>query len=100
MATLGELGVQPIGIAWIRKEDYAALIRIFKDGDVFDSWETWSKRAEATEKEFQREGVIVLRAYLDPATFAAWCAARHVNTGREGRSLYGREWAEERYGRD
>ena len=100
MATLEERGVRAIGIAWIRKEDYAALIRIFEDGDVFDDWENWSKRAEATEQKLQSEGVIVLRAYLDPATFAAWCAARDVNTGREGRGLFGIEFAEERYGRD
>jgi hypothetical protein len=62
MPTLEEQGVRAIGIAWMREEDYPALIRIFEDGHMFDSWEQWSERAEATEKKFQSDGVIVLRA--------------------------------------
>ena len=78
MPTLEEEGVRAIGIAWMREEDYQALIRIFEDGHMFSSWEEWSEHAEATEKKFQNEGVIVLRAYLDPAIFPAWCAARNI----------------------
>ena len=101
MATLSERGTRAVGIAWIRKEDYATLRGIFEDGDMFtDGWAAWNKRAEAVEKEMEGQGVIPLRAYIDPDTFPAWCAARGVDTGREGRSLYGIEWAEERHGRD
>jgi hypothetical protein len=100
MPTLEEEGVRAIGIAWMREEDYPALIRIFEDGHMFGSWEEWSERAEATEKKFQSEGVIVLRAYLDPATFPAWCAARNIDPGREARTRFGIEFAEERYGRN
>jgi hypothetical protein len=66
MPTLEEQGVRAIGIAWMREEDYPALIRIFEDGDMFDSSKQWNERAEATEKKLQSDGVIVLRAYLDP----------------------------------
>jgi hypothetical protein len=100
MPTLEEEGVRAIGIPWMREEDYPALIRIFEDGHMFDSWEQWSQRAETTEKQFQSEGVIVLRAYLDPATFPAWCAARNISPGREARTQFGIEFAEERYGRN
>ena len=100
MATLEEEGVRAIGIAWMREEDYPALIRIFEDGHMFGNWEQWSQRAEATEKQFQSEGVIVLRAFLDPATFPAWCAARSIAPGREARTQFGIEFAEERYGRN
>ncbi|MGZ5861471.1 MAG: hypothetical protein ACXWI5_11665 [Croceibacterium sp.] len=100
MPTLEEQGVRAIGIAWMREEDYPALVRIFEDGHMFDSWEQWNERAEATEKKFQGDGVIVLRAYLDPATFPAWCAARDIAPGREARTRFGIEFAEERYGRN
>jgi hypothetical protein len=100
MPTLEEEGVRAIGIAWMREEDYPALLRIFEDGHMFGSWEEWSQRAETTEKQFQREGVIVLRAYLYPATFPAWCAARNIAPGREARTQFGIEFAEERYGRN
>jgi hypothetical protein len=98
MPTLEEQGVRAIGIAWMREEDYPALIRIFEDGHMFDSWEQWNERAEATEKKFQSDGVIVLRAYLDPAAFPSWCAARNIAPGREARTQFGSEFAEERYG--
>ena len=66
MPTLEEQGVRAIGIAWMRQGDYPILIRLFEDGDMFDSWTQWKERAEATEKKLQSDGVIVLRAYLDP----------------------------------
>lgn len=101
MTTLGERGARAVGIAWIREEDYAALVAIFEDSDMFtDGWAAWNKRAEAIEDQMKGQGVIPLRAYLDPDTFPGWCAARGVDTGREGRTLFGIEFAEERYGRD
>lgn len=101
MPTLEERGTRAVGIAWIKEEDYAALVAIFEDGDVFaGGWKAWNKRAEAVEDRMKNEGVIVLRAYLDPETFPAWCSARGVDTGREGRTLFGIEFAEERYGRN
>lgn len=100
MASLEERGVRAAGIAWMRKEDYAALIRIFEDGHMFDSWEQWNERAEVLEKRLQEEGIVVLRAYLDPATFPAWCRARDIEPGREARVRFGEEFAAERHGRD
>ncbi len=101
MATLEERGARAVGIAWIRKEDYTALVAIFEDGDTFtDGWEAWNTRAETVEDRLKSEGVIVLRAHLDPETFPAWCTARGVDTGREGRSLFGIEFAEKQYGRN
>lgn len=86
------------GIAWIRKEDYAALVGIFEDGDVFDSWEQWNERAEELEARMKGDGIVVFRAHLDPSTFAAWCAKRGLRPNREGRLAFGSELASEHYG--
>ena len=65
--------IRAVGIPWYRQEDWPALIAIFEDGLVFDSFEQWLARAEELECQFQRDGYIVERAYIDPDTFPQWC---------------------------
>jgi hypothetical protein len=53
MPTLEEQGVRAIGIAWMREEDYPALIRIFEDGDVFDSWNNGTSAPKPWKRSFK-----------------------------------------------
>lgn len=101
MTKLSDYNPRAAGIAWIREEDYAALIAIFEDGNKFEGgWKEWVKRAEETEKQLKATGCIVERAYLDPDTFADWCRRNGVGTGREGRLKFGAEFAAIKYGRN
>ena len=49
---IGEPCPDVVGLAWFRKEDFPALIAMFEDGLLFDSFEQWQKRAEETERWF------------------------------------------------
>jgi hypothetical protein len=89
-----------VGVAWYRKEDYPALIAIFEDGPLFDSYEEWRKRAEEAERELQRDGYVVERVYIDPDTFPEWCSKEGFRTDREGRGKFAAEAVEKKYGRD
>ncbi len=101
MAKLVDHNVRAAGIAWIRQEDYSALIRIFEDGDVFKGgWSEWLKRAEEVERKLKDDGLVVERVYLDPNTFAEWCRLNGVSTGRDGRLKWGADAAAEKYGKN
>ena len=81
--------VRAVGIPWIRKEDYAALRSIFKDGNKMPAtWEKWLKRSEQSEQRLQADGYIVERVYIDPDTFPDWCAREGVTVDRQGRNKF------------
>jgi hypothetical protein len=39
-----------------------------------------------------------MRVRIDPAAFAAWCAAHGTTPGRQGRKMFVAEAVKERYG--
>jgi len=101
VTTLRDYNVRAIGIAWIRKEDYAACRAAFVDGhEFFPTWEEWEQSAKKSEEEFKAQGYIVERAYIDPDTFADWCSRNGVNTGRQGRTRFGADFVAKKYGRN
>jgi hypothetical protein len=100
MKTLEQEGMRACGIAWIDETDFHRLRRLFDDGHLFDSWEGWRQRAERMEAFVQAEGVVVVRARLDPETFVDWCKARGLRPDGEGRTAFGVEFAAEAYGND
>ena len=71
MPDISDYHARAAGIAWIRKEDYAACRAVFEDGDeFFPTWEQWEQSAKKSEQEIKAQGYIVERAYIDPDTFA------------------------------
>jgi hypothetical protein len=62
------------------------LLQLFDDGDKMPpSWKEWMKMAEEMEQGLKAYGHVVLRVYIDPATFPDWCAA-HGNKPRQRRT--------------
>jgi len=58
------------------------LLQLFDDGDKMPpSWKEWLKVAEEMEQGLKAYGHVVLRVYIDPLTFPAWCADH--STSRE-----------------
>lgn len=77
------------GIAWIRREDYAAVRELMLDGDEMPAtYDQWLEKSERIAAEFERRGTVLSRAYLDPKTFAAWCAARGLDVDSQGRRMF------------
>jgi hypothetical protein len=91
--------LRAVGAYWLDEADYPAALRIFDDGDTLPhSWREWLRIAEEMEKGLKAYGHPVMRVRIDPATFAAWCAAHGTTPGRQGRKMFVAEAVFERYG--
>lgn len=81
--------VRVTGIAWFRKEDYAAARAIMADAERLpETCEKWRYRADRTSAELAAQGVQVIRAIIDPAEFPLWCSANGLNVDAEGRMAF------------
>jgi hypothetical protein len=78
-----------VGAYWIKEEDYPALLQLFDDVDKMPpNWKEWLKMAEEMEQGLKAYGHVVLRVYIDPATFPDWCAAHGTSPGSTGRRKF------------
>jgi hypothetical protein len=88
-----------VGAYWIKEEDYPALLQLFDDADKMPpSWKEWLKMAEEMEQGLKAYGHVVLRVYIDPATFPDWCAAHGTSPGGAGRRKFVRRTQKVRRG--
>ena len=88
-----------VGAYWIEEADYPAALAVFEDGATLPrNWGEWLKMAEEMKKGLEAYGHPVMKVRIDPATFAAWCAAHGTTTGRQGRKLFVAAAVKERYG--
>jgi hypothetical protein len=88
-----------VGAYWIKEEDYPALLQLVDDGDKMPpSWKEWLKVAQEMEQGLKAYGHVVLRVYIDPATFPDWCAGHSTNPGSAGRRKFVAAAVSERYG--
>jgi hypothetical protein len=91
--------LRAVGAYWLEEADYPAAQQLFDDGNMLPrTWKEWLKIAEEMEKGLKAYGHPVMRVRIDPATFAAWCAAHGTTPGRQGRKLFVAEAVKERYG--
>jgi hypothetical protein len=63
------------------------------------SWKEWLKMAEEMEQGLKAYGHVVLRVYIDPATFPDWCATHGTSPGSAGRRKFVAAALTERYSR-
>src|SRR5437773_8853052 len=90
-----------VGVYWIKEEDYPALLRLFEDPSKMPpTCKEWLKMAEEMERGLKAYGHVVLRVYIDPATFPDWCAAHGTSPGSAGRRKFVAAAVTERYGRE
>jgi hypothetical protein len=88
-----------VGVYWIDEADYAAVKALFEDGATLPpEWAQWQKMATEMETGLKAYGHPVMRVRIDPETFAGWCAAHGVSTGRQGRKAYIAEAVFDRWG--
>jgi len=91
--------LRAVGAYWIEEADYPAARKIFDDGDTLPpTWQEWLKMAEEMKKGLEAYGHPVMKVRIDPAKFAAWCAAHGTTTDKPGRRLFVAEAVKERYG--
>ena len=88
-----------VGAYWIEEADYPALLKLFDDRNTLPpNWAAWRKMAEEMEQGLKAYGHPVMRVRIEPASFAAWCAAHGTTTGRQGRKAFVAAAVFERYG--
>jgi hypothetical protein len=88
-----------VGVYWISEEDYAALLKLFDDGERMPrAWTEWLKMAEEMERGLKAYGHPVMRVRIEPNMFADWCRAHGMSLGAQGRKAFVAEAVFERYG--
>lgn len=89
MKTILPNAVQIVGMVWYRQEEYQACRTIMADSTKFSpSFHIWRMNAETGEKNLRRQGKTVIRAYIDPETFPAWCRERGLNLDANARNQF------------
>ena len=74
-------------LVWYKKEHWDTLKEMFTDGDRLPpTFEEWERRAEELKEQVQAAGDAVIKVYIDPETFPAWCRKKGLPMNSEARS--------------
>ncbi len=61
-------------MVWYREEDWNALLELFTDSKLLpSSYQEWLQRAEEMKGTVEKGGDLVIKVFIDPETFPAWC---------------------------
>ncbi len=61
-------------MVWYKEEDWDTLMKLFTDSHLLpQSYADWLPRAEEMVKKVEGSGDVVMKVYIDPETFPAWC---------------------------
>ncbi|HWL51317.1 MAG TPA: hypothetical protein VNQ90_02720 [Chthoniobacteraceae bacterium] len=81
--------IQVVGMAWYRREDYDSIRQIMDDGKALPPvYDDWLAAAERGFKKLTGDGLRIVRAEIDPATFPAWCATNGHKVNSDGRKAF------------
>lgn len=76
-------------MVWYRPEDWDALMKIFTDTHLIPpTYEEWEKRAEQNRQAVKADGDVVMKVYVDPVTFPAWCEKKGMAPDAEARTTF------------
>lgn len=82
-------------MVWYREEDWDTLITLFADSHLLPkTYGDWLSRAEEMKARVQATGDIVIKVFIDPETFPAWCAQKGLKMDAEARSQLAIEMAQ------
>ena len=88
-----------IGVTWYMSTDYARMRKLFKDGAKLPrTYARWLKAATATQSTLESMGFKVIKAYVDPDTFPAWCKSRRLDIDGNARLQYGNWYVDNGFG--
>ncbi|MBU1234825.1 MAG: hypothetical protein KKD01_09595 [Proteobacteria bacterium] len=61
-------------MVWYKEEDWEKLIEMFTDGHLLPkSYADWLKKADKMVEQLEAAGDVVIKVFIDPVTFPAWC---------------------------
>lgn len=74
-------------MVWYREEDWDTLKGLFADAHLLPkTYNDWLKRAEEMKTKVQAAGDVVIKVFIDPETFPAWCEKKGIAMDAEARS--------------
>lgn len=74
-------------MVWYREEHWETLKTLFTDADRLPAtYNDWLQRAEQMKNQVQAAGDIVIKVFIDPVTFPAWCEKKGIPMDAEARS--------------
>ncbi|HIP83792.1 MAG TPA: hypothetical protein EYH19_09575 [Desulfocapsa sulfexigens] len=61
-------------MVWYKEEHWDTLIKLFADSHLLPkSYSDWLLKAEEMVKKVEASGDLVMKVFIDPETFPAWC---------------------------
>ena len=73
----GTRDIGAIGMAWYKRADYERIRTIMVDsGRMSETFDKWEAGALRIEEEQRSRGIRLVRAYIEPDAFVAWCGAK------------------------
>ena len=83
------LPIQAVAMVWYHEADYDRLMALFVDGaKLHRTFLQWQDQAEQGRKRLLRQGKVVVKAHIDPATFPEWCRANGHKLDASGRMAF------------
>ena len=74
-------------MVWYKEEDWNALMELFPDSHLLPpSYKEWESRAEEMKTQVEASGDVVIKVYIDPETFPAWCKDQGKEMNSEARA--------------
>ena len=90
-----------VGMAWYARENYDAIRRLMADGHQFArTFEEWQRDAQRLEHQLRRDGFVVVRAFINPGLFAAWCKVHALGANAAARKKFANFIAREQAARE
>lgn len=90
--------VQCVGIPWYQREQWDRLKHTLQDADVLPhSYDDWFEQAQGQLESLEAEGMLPVKAYIDPDTFPAFCCARGLKIDAAARNEFANRVAYQEY---
>ena len=84
-------------MVWYKEEHYNRLLDLFDDAELLPkTYADWLVRAEEKKAEVEAAGDQVMKVFIDPETFPAWCAEKNMPKDANSRAELALEVARER----
>lgn len=74
-------------MVWYHENDWETLKSLFTDAHLLPkTYADWLTRAEEMKTRVQAAGDVVIKVFIDPETFPAWCEKKGLPMDAEARS--------------
>ncbi len=76
-------------MVWYREEDWQALVGLFSDVHLLPtSYDEWLVKANQNLETAKGSGDVVVKVYIDPDGFSAWCKKLGKKTDADARTQF------------